>query len=189
MILTEAFAAGTPVIASNIAGYADVVDRRRSTACSVPPADPSAWPRSCRPCTSSRCAASEMGAAARDSAKRYAWPAVAEQVEAVFERVQDAPRGRHGHRAPRAAPGIVPIDGGPAKPPRKRLSPSTRRPAQAATAARPRGAPPWRGPPAAVGLGLSVIAASRIGLDKRRSSIVRSDADWVIVATALMVAR
>ena len=29
MILTEAFAAGTPVIASNIAGYADVVERRR----------------------------------------------------------------------------------------------------------------------------------------------------------------
>ena len=40
----------------------------------------------------------------------------------------------------------------------------------------------------AIGLGLTAIAASRIGLDSVVNNIVRSDATWVLVATALMVA-
>ncbi len=46
MVLTEAFAAGTPVIASNIAGYSDVVSDGVDGLL-VPPGTLSAWPRSC----------------------------------------------------------------------------------------------------------------------------------------------
>ena len=39
-----------------------------------------------------------------------------------------------------------------------------------------------------VGLGLTAIAAQKIGLDKVVASIVRSDLKWVLLATALMMA-
>src|SRR3712207_7639580 len=39
-----------------------------------------------------------------------------------------------------------------------------------------------------LGIGLTAIAANRIGLDSVVESIVRSDLAWVLVATALMVA-
>ena len=48
MVLTEAFAAGTPVVASDIAGYRDVVAPRRRRRCSCPRGDADArWPRRC----------------------------------------------------------------------------------------------------------------------------------------------
>ena len=53
MVLTEAFAAGTPVIASAIAGYSDVVTDGVDGVL-VPPATPSASPRSCSAPTTSR---------------------------------------------------------------------------------------------------------------------------------------
>ena len=48
MVLTEAFAAGTPVVASDIAGYRDVV-RTASTACSCRAATRARWARRCAP--------------------------------------------------------------------------------------------------------------------------------------------
>ena len=41
---------------------------------------------------------------------------------------------------------------------------------------------------AALGIGLTFIAAQRIGVDRVVTSIVRSDATWVLVATGLMIA-
>ena len=85
MILIEAFAAGTPVVASAIAGYAEVVSDGVDGVL-VPPGDPQCLaeelqtihldPERCR----------TMGEAARESAQRYAWSEVAEKVEGVYER-------------------------------------------------------------------------------------------------------
>jgi phosphatidylinositol alpha-mannosyltransferase len=62
-------------------------------------------------------------------------------------------------------------------------------PAPAAAGARARAARRVAlGAAAALGVGLSAIAANRIGLDNVIESIVRSDLSWVLVATALMVA-
>ena len=52
MVLTEAFAAGTPVVASNIAGYRDVV-RDGVDGVLVPPADPQALAEALRDLTRS----------------------------------------------------------------------------------------------------------------------------------------
>ena len=71
MVLTEAFAAGTPVIASEIAGYSDVVTDG-PTASSCRPPTPSASPRSCSGSTSSLPAARRWGAAANGRALRVA---------------------------------------------------------------------------------------------------------------------
>ena len=128
-----------------------------------------------------------MGAAARGSAERYAWPRVAEQVSSVYERVDGRP-------ASGAQPGP---DAAPRRPPsHRRLTAEARR---APAAVRP-GADPPRGSrarvarrvglgvAALVGVGLSAIAANRIGLDSVVDTIVRSDLAWVLAATALMVA-
>ena len=90
MVLTEAFAAGTPVIASAIAGYSDVVTDGVDGVL-VPPADPQRLAEELQRAQHEPERLREMGAAARDSAERYAWPRVADQVTAVYERAIEAP--------------------------------------------------------------------------------------------------
>jgi phosphatidylinositol alpha-mannosyltransferase len=84
MVLTEAFAAGTPVVASNIAGYRDVV-RDGVDGVLVPPADAQALAEALRDlyCESEERAA--MARAAAAGAQRFAWPHVAEQVLEAYE--------------------------------------------------------------------------------------------------------
>ena len=79
MVLTEAFAAGTPVIASAIAGYSDVVTDGLDGIL-VPPADPQRLAEELQRAQHEPERLREMGEAARVSAERYAWPRVADQV-------------------------------------------------------------------------------------------------------------
>ena len=65
MILTEAFAAGTPVLASNIAGYADVVSDGVDGVL-VPPADAQRLAEELQAASQDRERLERMGAAARD---------------------------------------------------------------------------------------------------------------------------
>src|SRR5690606_33554336 len=91
MVLTEAFAAGTPVIASAIAGYSDVV-QHGVDGLLVPPADPQRLAEELQRMHHERERLAAMGEAARRSAERYAWPRVADQVTEVYERAIEAPR-------------------------------------------------------------------------------------------------
>lgn len=185
MILTEAFAAGTPVIASNIAGYSDVVTNGVDGVL-VPPADPQRLAEELQAFHHEPERRRAMGMAARESAERYAWPHVAEQVEGVYERAICAPVPARGVVGAARRAGLVPIDGS-APNPARRLPPLAAepvRPGSRAQKARRAGL----AVAAAVGVGLSVIAANRIGLDNVVKSVVRSDFTWVLAATALMVA-
>ena len=85
MILIEAFAAGTPVVASAIAGYAEVVTDGIDGAL-VPPGDPQRLAEELQRMHLEPERRRAMGDAARESARQYAWPEVAEQVESVYER-------------------------------------------------------------------------------------------------------
>jgi phosphatidyl-myo-inositol alpha-mannosyltransferase len=86
MVLTEAFAAGTPVVASDIAGYRDVV-RNGVDGILVPPADPQALAEALRDVYDEPERRVEMSRAAAADVERFAWATVADQV---MEAYQDA---------------------------------------------------------------------------------------------------
>lgn len=184
MVLTEAFAAGTPVIASNIAGYSDVVSDGVDGLL-VPPGDPQRLAEELQRVHHERDRLAAMGAAARHSAQRYAWPRVADQVTEVYERAIAVPQpsgagGRFSHWA-----GLKPADGGPRHPAQKlpSLDPA---PARAGNRGRQVARQAGLIVAGALGVGLTVLAAQKIGVDKVVESIVRSNLTWVLIACALM---
>ncbi len=185
MVLTEAFAAGTPVLASNIAGYADVVSEQ-DDGILVPPADPQRLAEELQALSRAPERLAAMGEAARDSARRYAWPSVAARIDDVYERARSVaePADRSARVARRL--GLGPADGN-RRAPARRLPSLDPAPAQAGSrhrTARRIGL----GVAAAIGVGLTYMAARRVGVDRVVTNIVHSDATWVLVATALMMA-
>ncbi len=184
MVLTEAFAAGTPVIASGIAGYSDVVTDGVDGLL-VPPGDPQRLAEELQRVAHEPQRLAAMGAAARRSAKRYAWPRIADQVTTVYERAMATPlpvgtAARAAHWA-----GLRPADGNQPIPPQKLPSLDP-----APVAAGKRGRRIAR----RAGLGLATVlgafltweALKRIGVDEVGKSIVESDLSWVVVGFALM---
>jgi len=184
MVLTEAFAAGTPVIASAIAGYSDVVSDGVDGLL-VPPGDPQRLAEELQRIHHEPERLREMGAAARRSAQRYAWPRVADQVTDVYERAIEAPKPvtageKFAHWA-----GFRPADGHP-KRAAERL-PSLDPPlAQAGKKGRVVARRVGLGVAGVMGVGLTVLAARKVGLDNVVESIVRSNLTWVLIACALM---
>ncbi|MGN6258607.1 MAG: glycosyltransferase [Solirubrobacterales bacterium] len=184
MVLTEAFAAGTPVIASAIAGYSDVVSDGVDGIL-VPPGDPQRLAEELQRIHHEPERRQEMAAAARRSAQRYAWPRVADQVTGVYERAIEAPKPvtageKFAHWA-----GIRPADGNP-KRPAERL-PSLDPPlAQAGKKGRAVARRIGLGVAGVMGVGLTLLAAQKIGIDNVVESIVRSNLTWVLIACALM---
>jgi phosphatidyl-myo-inositol alpha-mannosyltransferase len=186
MILTEAFAAGTPVIASNIAGYADVVTDGHDGVL-VPPADAQRLAEELQRMYVEPARRERMAAAALESANRYDWPHVAARVEAVYERVQTSPAPVSAPEAIARRTGLIPIDGSPSRPP-QRLPGLDPEPARAMAGARRVARRVGLGVAAIAGLGLTALAANKIGVANVISSIVRSDVNWVLIALGLMMA-
>jgi phosphatidylinositol alpha-mannosyltransferase len=184
MVLTEAFAAGTPVIASAIAGYSDVVTDGVDGLL-VPPGDPQRLAEELQRVHPEPERLAAMGEAARRSAQRYAWPRVADQVTTVYERaVEVAPPETSGERFAQWA-GFRPADGEPPVPAR-RLPSLDPPPAQQGNRGRRIARRLGLGVAGVLGVGLTLLAAQKIGVDKVVESIVESDLSWVIVAVALM---
>jgi phosphatidylinositol alpha-mannosyltransferase len=84
MVLTEAFAAGTPVVASDIAGYRDVV-RDGVDGVLVPRGDAQALAETLRDLYEEPMRRAAMARAAALGAERFAWPRVAAQVMEAYE--------------------------------------------------------------------------------------------------------
>ncbi|MGE5407261.1 MAG: glycosyltransferase [Syntrophothermus sp.] len=184
MVLTEAFAAGTPVIASGIAGYSDVVTDGVDGIL-VPPGDPQRLAEELQRAHHEPQRLAAMGEAARRSAQRYAWPRVADEVTEVYERAIAAPRpvGTREHLAHWA--GLRPADGLPRRGSEKLPSldpPLARDGSRGRRFARRLGL----GVAGALGIGLTMLAAQKIGVDNVVESIVRSNLTLVLVACALM---
>jgi phosphatidylinositol alpha-mannosyltransferase len=86
MVLTRAFACATPVIASDIPGYREVVTP--GTASTVPPGDTAALTDAIADLLADEPRRVAMGEAARTLAvKSYGWPDIARRLEAVYEQV------------------------------------------------------------------------------------------------------
>ena len=184
MVLTEAFAAGTPVIASAIAGYSDVVTDGVDGLL-VPPADPQRLAEELQRVYHEPERLRAMGEAARRSAQRYAWPHVADQVTGVYERAIEVPRpASAGERAAHWA-GLRPADGKPRRP-AQRLPSLDPAPAQASPRGRRLARRLALAVAGALGVGLTVLAAQKIGVDNVVESIVRSNLTLVLVACGLM---
>jgi phosphatidylinositol alpha-mannosyltransferase len=84
MVLTEAFAASTPVVASDIPGYRDVA-RDGIDGLLVPPGDALALAEALRAMALDPARRASMAAAARERAERFSWAHVAEEVADVYE--------------------------------------------------------------------------------------------------------
>ena len=84
MVLTEAFAAATPVLASDIPGYRDVL-RDGHDGLLVPPGDALALAEALRALALDPDLRARMALAARERAERFAWPRVAAEVLDCYE--------------------------------------------------------------------------------------------------------
>ncbi|MDP1847447.1 MAG: glycosyltransferase family 4 protein, partial [Solirubrobacteraceae bacterium] len=176
MVLTEAFAAGTPVVASDIAGYRDVVSDGVNGVL-VPRGDATALAEVLRDLALDPARRAELAAAAAEAAPRYAWPRVAAEVLSAYE---DA-IALHAAAAERARLpaklGLVPADGERVR--AQRLP--TLEPALAAGGAKDASRPGARmarrlaiGAVAIFAAVLAVIALQRIGTDRLGHALVNA---------------
>jgi phosphatidylinositol alpha-mannosyltransferase len=185
MVLTEAFALGTPVVASDIAGYRDVV-QHGVNGLLVPRGDATALAEVLRDLALDPDRRGALAAAASASAPRYAWPRVAAEVLAAYEDAIElhasAPQGVA------ARLGLAPADG--ERVPARRLQ--TLEPALPRTAkdaSRPGARMGRRLAIGAVGLlaaALAVIALQRIGVDRIGHALLNAAPPWVLVGLGLM---
>ena len=184
MVLTEAFAAGTPVVASDIAGYSDVV-RDGIDGVLIPPGDPQRLAEELQRLHVEPKRRAAMGEAARVGAERFAWTTVAARIEAVYERAVAIPLPADEVARQFRRFGATPADGLPRVPAQRLPSPDPL-PSRPGSARRRAARRIGLGITGLVGVGLTLLAARRIGIDNVVESAVRSDLAWVLVATALM---
>ena len=85
VVLLEALAAGTPIVAADIPGYASVVTHDRDGLL-VPPKNPPALALALVRLLADRERRAALGAAGRLTAERYAWPQIAERILGVYDR-------------------------------------------------------------------------------------------------------
>ncbi len=189
MVLTEAFAAGTPVVASDIAGYRDVV-RDGVDGLLTPRGDARELAEALRVLALDPTRRARMAAAARERAERFAWPRVAAEVLEVYE--QALAVGRADGLAPSKAMrlpvrlGLAPADLLPRVPAQHLPSPE---PALAVAPARRALRVARRGALAAVslvGLALALTALSRIGVGRVLASLVASSPGLIAAGLGLM---
>jgi phosphatidylinositol alpha-mannosyltransferase len=109
MVLTEALAAGTPVVASDIPGYRDVI-RDGTDGLLVPAGDAVGLAEALRRLALDDRMRGRMAVAARERAERFAWPHVAAEVLATYEDAVriGSPATRIGRLAVRR--GLAPAD-------------------------------------------------------------------------------
>ena len=185
MVLTEAFAAGTPVVASEIAGYRQVVTHGRDGLL-VPPGDPLELAEALRSLWLDPVRRGQMSWAARRRAEDFAWPQVARQVSGVYERAVAAPAPANPAESMRAKAGL--IQGDLSASPRARRLPSPEPPPAKAA----RGSRVLAGVrraalalSAIIGVLLAFLALRRVGFENVFESLVHSSPSWVLIALAL----
>ncbi|HEX7610745.1 MAG TPA: glycosyltransferase, partial [Solirubrobacteraceae bacterium] len=192
MVLTEAFAAGAPVIASDIPGYRDVL-RDGIDGQLVPPGDALALAEALRRVALDAGLRARMALAARERAERFAWPNVAAEVLDSYEQAQriGRPATRVGRMAVRH--GLAPADLLPRIPAERLPSLRGQGPLPVAVPARAGRAPRAlrRGAVLLSCAGvtaLTLLAFSRIGVDRVAASLLASKPGLVAAGLGLMCA-
>jgi phosphatidylinositol alpha-mannosyltransferase len=185
MVLTEAFASSTPVVASDIAGYRDVV-RDGVDGELVPMGDAVALGERLRSLAVDGDRRARMAAAARERAERFAWPRVASEIAEVYEQAVAVPQPEGRMALLAARTGLVPAEPGERVRPRRLPSHEP----EAAGDGRRRATRVLRrvlvAAGAAAGAGLAALALERIGISRVGRAIVDATFVWVLIAFALM---
>ena len=185
MVLTEAFAAGTPVVASDIAGYRDVV-RDKTDGLLVARGDATALAETLRDLALRPDRHVAMGRQAALSAQRYAWPTVAGEVLDSYERAIEVGEALTAPRRLAVRVGALPADLEPRRPPVRVASLEPSLPgSHPVRAAIRKGVLGLAAAGAAIG---AVVALNRIGLDRIAESLVTSSPPWVLLALGIMCA-
>ncbi len=186
MVLTEAFAAGTPVVASDIAGYRDVVSDGVNGVL-VPHGDPVALAEALRDLALDPARRRSLAEAAGASADQYSWPLISAMTVAVYEQAVAAhdaqlKRDRESRRVKGldadglptvAAMHLATIEPEPEGGWRRARIRSLARRAALLVAA-------------GLAIGLAVVALEKIGVDRVISSLLQSSPAWVVTAVAVM---
>ena len=196
MVLTEAFAAATPVLASDIPGYRDVL-RDGIDGLLTAPGDALALAEALRRMALEPAMRARMALAARERAERYAWPHVAGEVAQSYEEAiataryaQSPARGQLGRAARHY--GLAPADLLPRIPAQRLASLQTGAPGLSDPAAVPRRMRRLRR--AAVlasslgGGALAALALERVGVARVAASLLASKPGLVAAGLALMCA-
>jgi phosphatidyl-myo-inositol alpha-mannosyltransferase len=186
MVLTEAFASGTTVVASDIAGYRDVVTDGVDGVL-VPPADAQALAESLRDLYYEPERRRELARAAASTAKRFAWEHVALEV---LESYKDAiampePEGTRQTLGVRA--GFVPADLQPRV--RAQRLESLERPLDVKTPRQRAFAHVRRAAMLAFTLGmvaLAYLALKKIGIANIGQTLINSEPSYVLLGLGTM---
>jgi phosphatidylinositol alpha-mannosyltransferase len=193
MVLTEAFAAATPVVASDIPGYRDVV-RDGVDGVLTPPDDPLSLAAELRALALDPARRERMGRSARERAERFAWPHVAaEALDSYEQAIATARRAEAGGSLARTARryGLAPRDMLTPAPAERLPSLQTPRPQQPASGGARRLRTLRRAGFALsslVGVGLAALALQRVGVTRVAASLLASKPGLVAAAVALMCA-
>jgi phosphatidylinositol alpha-mannosyltransferase len=185
MVLTEAFAAATPVVASAIPGYSDVAREGVDTLL-VAPGDALALAEALRTLALDPARRKAMASAARVRAERFSWQHVAAEVTEVYREAIAV--GQPSTRLARAAVrhGLAPADLRPREPARR--LPSLEPPAPARHRAMrmfSRGALALT---SLAGLALAFLALQKIGITRVVESLVASSPGLVAAGLGVMCA-
>lgn len=187
MVLTEAFAAGTPVVASDIPGYRDVV-RAGTDGLLVAAGDALALAQALRGMAFDEERRDAMAAAALEGSQRFAWPLVAAEVTQAYGEAIATPAPAGALAAMAVRRGLRPAD-------LLAPVPARRLPSLETQARLPRRARALRlGRRAALvgvsafGILFALLALNRIGIPRVVASLVTSRPDWVLVGLGLMCA-
>jgi phosphatidylinositol alpha-mannosyltransferase len=184
MVLTEAFAAGTPVVAADIAGYRDVV-RDGVDGVLVPRGNPQALAETLRDLWEEPERRVAMARAAAHDVERFAWPRVAAEVMSAYEDAIARPRPVGVAQRAAVGSGLRSADLKPHVRPRR--MPSLEPPL-----------PSRHGPVATFlrrtavltfslgGIVLAILALNKIGLDSITSALINSSPAYVLLGLAVM---
>ncbi len=186
MVITEAFAAASPVIASDIPGYRDVV-RPGVDGILVPPGDARALAEALYDLAQQPARRAEMAQAATRGVARFAWRHVAGEVLDAYRDATETPKPAGRIRRAAVRVGALPADLQPRAPARRIPSlqtRSSRRPADRRSLVRRIGL-------AVVSLAvaaLAVVAVGKIGVQHVTAALGRTSLPLVAAGLAVMCA-
>jgi phosphatidylinositol alpha-mannosyltransferase len=191
MVLTEAFAAATPVLASDIPGYRDVV-RNGTDGMLVAPGDALGLAEALRLIALDEPLRERMARAARERAERFAWPRIASEVLDSYDaaRAIGSPVTRIGRAAVRH--GFAPRDLLPRVPAERlpSLEAKSRGGAYGAQGGRRRRAARRVAllTSSLAALALALLALSNIGVDRVAASLLASKPGLIGAGLGVMCA-